>query len=89
MTRLRQQAGHRIACRWMEDLRRSGIVLIHYADADVDDRAFRIFRKYDDQELSFPDCVSVALLDRLGIDRIFAFDDDFRRLGYEVVPKAD
>jgi predicted nucleic acid-binding protein len=88
VTRLRRQAGLRIALRWVEDLLRSRVVSVHCADAGMDEEAVGVLRKYRDQELSFPDCSSIVLLRRLRIDRIFAFDDDFRRLGFEVVPVA-
>jgi predicted nucleic acid-binding protein len=86
VTRLRHQVGPVVTWRWAETLFMNPAVRIHYADRALDDLAFRIFRKYADHALSFADCSTVALLDRLGLDRIVAFDDDFRKLGYAVVP---
>ncbi len=35
---------------------------------------------------SFTDCTSFVLLRRLGLDRVAALDEDFRREGFELVP---
>jgi predicted nucleic acid-binding protein len=45
------------------------------------------FRKQSDRgRASFTDCASFAVIDHLRLDGAFAFDDDFRRAGYRVVP---
>ena len=41
------------------------------------DAAVELFETYDDQGLSFTDATSVAVCDRVGIDQILSFDDDF------------
>ena len=86
ITRLRRTAGHHVAVRWAEDCRKSHLLHIHYGDQEVDDAALQIFKKYADQELSFVDCASMALMERLNIERIFAFDEDFRKSGFVLVP---
>ena len=86
VTRLRRTAGPRVAWKLFDDLHASDLVRIHYSDEALDQEAIRLFKKYEDQELSFVDCTTAAILDRMGIDEIFAFDDDFRRVGYTVVP---
>ena len=50
--------------------------LLHVSAAVFTD-AIGAFERYDDQELSFTDATSVALIDRHGIDGILSFDDDF------------
>lgn len=44
--------------------------------AAVDDAVATVMR-YDDQALSFTDATSIAIIDRLDIDRILSFGDDF------------
>lgn len=39
--------------------------------------ARRLFARYEDKELSFTDCTSIALMRARGIDRIASFDEDF------------
>ena len=41
---------------------------------------------YDDQEISFVDHTTSVLADERDIDHIFAFDSDFRTLGFSLVP---
>ena len=49
--------------------------------------AWRVFREFQDKQWSFTDCVSRAVMQRLGIDRAFAFDEHFRQFGtVTVVP---
>lgn len=40
-------------------------------------RALELFEAYDDQELSFTDATTVALMERRRIDHVLSFDDDF------------
>lgn len=39
--------------------------------------AITAFERYDDQDLSFTDATSIALVDCHDLDRILSFDDDF------------
>lgn len=48
--------------------------------------AWAIFSTHSDKRLSFTDCTSKALIDRLGCEQVWALDVDFRQMGYEVRP---
>jgi predicted nucleic acid-binding protein len=48
--------------------------------ADVE-QAWVVFDRYRDKDWSFTDCVSFVMMQRLGITKAFAFDDDFRQFG--------
>lgn len=50
------------------------------------ERAWELFRRYDDKVLSFTDCTSLAVMDRLELDTAFTLDHDFEALGYIIVP---
>jgi len=50
--------------------------------------ALELLRKYSDQTVSFTDCVSCAIMDKLRISTAFAFDHDFRIAGFDVVPET-
>jgi hypothetical protein len=47
--------------------------------------AWDVFRRFQDKEWSFTDCVSSVIMQRLQIDRAFAFDEHFRQFGTVVV----
>jgi predicted nucleic acid-binding protein len=49
--------------------------------------AWRVFQAYQDKQWSFVDCVSYAVIQRLAIQKAFAFDEHFRQFGsVTVVP---
>jgi predicted nucleic acid-binding protein len=50
--------------------------------------ALALFEKFADQEVSFTDCVSFALMREAGIKRAFAFDRHFELAGFERWPRA-
>lgn len=45
------------------------------------------FEDFDDRDISFVDYTTSILADERGIERLFAFDSDFRTLGLSLVPK--
>ena len=49
--------------------------------------AWRWFEK-DWSKLSFTDCVSFAIMKRLGIKRVFGFDEHFERAGFRLEKKG-
>ena len=49
--------------------------------------ALALFEKFADQDVSFTDCVSFALMKRHGVRRAFAFDRHFRDAGFELWPR--
>lgn len=44
------------------------------------------FDRYDDHEITLVDHLTGVLADERAVERIFAFDSDFRTLGFTVVP---
>ncbi len=86
LTALRRWAGHAQAVKVGDILRRSGLVKLVSIDDATREAAWKLFKKYDDQLLSFTDCTSFATMDRFQIGEAFTFDDDFRKVGYTVFP---
>ena len=68
--------GRAAALTFWETLRttRTSIVTIETVDLEA---AWRIVHGFPDQEFSFTDCTSFAVMERLGIDEAFAFDTHF------------
>jgi predicted nucleic acid-binding protein len=62
--------------------------VVWIAQSDVE-AAWLVFDKFRDKDWSFTDCVSYVVIDRLKIERAFAFDEHFTQFGIvEVVPHA-
>lgn len=69
-----------------EVLRKSALVTIVSVDDESREKAWRLFKKYSDQDLSFADCTSFATMEKFRIGEAFSFDDDFRKVGYRCIP---
>lgn len=78
--------GRDSAVRVGEALRGGKTVDFVRATARDEASAWELFRRRDDKDYSFTDCVSFVLMRRLGIDHAAALDDDFRREGFAVLP---
>lgn len=56
-------------------------------DLDEDHRNAReLFLRYDDHPIDMTDCLSFAIMDRLGLKEAFAFDRDFAAHGLTCLP---
>lgn len=62
-----------------------GVGLLRFQPED-EDRALTMLRKYRDQRLSFHDALCAAVMLRVGIFRVFTFDQDFSTMGFAVMP---
>ena len=69
--------GRRAAVEFWEGLRLGIVELIKVEPQDLE-KAYQIIRKYHDQELSLVDATSFAVMEREGIETVFAFDPDFQ-----------
>ncbi len=60
---------------------------LYYLTPDDIRAAWGVFERFADKEWSFTDCTSKVVIERLGLDRAFAFDQHFRQFGtVAVVP---
>ena len=48
--------------------------------------AGEVLKKYSDQKISFTDAVSFVIMKKRKLTTALAFDDDFRKAGFETVP---
>lgn len=66
---------------------RSGAVRLEWVSKSIEAAAWELLLKHRRHPFSLTDCTSLVLMDRLRIRDVFAFDEDFRRLGrYRVLP---
>jgi predicted nucleic acid-binding protein len=54
---------------------------LEWVGRDDVSEAWVTFQQFKDKDWSFTDCVSRAVMSRLGIDKAFAFDEHFRQFG--------
>ncbi len=86
VTLCRHRLGHDAAVRVGDQLRGGAVADLVRASADDEGAAWDLFRRRNDKDYSFTDCVSFAMMRRLGIERAAACDDDFKREGFTVLP---
>jgi predicted nucleic acid-binding protein len=60
---------------------RSDVVIEPITNADAEQAIATLFA-YPDQEISYTDAISFAVMRRLGIAHVFSFDDDFAVAGF-------
>jgi uncharacterized protein len=82
-----RKRGHGAAVRAIDRAADPSNVTVIHPDAAAFAAAREEFERYDDQQISFVDHVTGVLAAERDIERVFAFDDDFRTLGLTVVPE--
>jgi predicted nucleic acid-binding protein len=84
VTIIRYRISHRAAVAFGDALISSNVASIE----DITDKerlkAWVLFKKYRDKDLSFTDCTSFALMVKLKLQKAFSFDDHFKQVGFEL-----
>lgn len=63
------------------------LATLHFIRPDEFKGAWNIFHRYLDKKWSFTDCTCKAVIDTLGMNAAFSFDQDFRQFGtVNIVP---
>jgi predicted nucleic acid-binding protein len=84
-TLLGRIAGDRYAADRMDDLYTSQSSEILRSTREDETEAIRLMRKYADKGVSFTDCISLAIMRRLGMRIAFTFDRHFRDGGFQTI----
>ena len=82
---IRRRISHQAAITFLEDVNENPRIEIVYTNARLEAEAKLILRQYDDQDFSFADAVSFALMRERGITHAFAFDQHFVTAGFITV----
>jgi predicted nucleic acid-binding protein len=85
---LMRRAGRKVALEFLREVRRPPNVVVTSDDA-VEGKALDDWlSRYSDQEFSFTDAVSFAVMRQRRIREALALDQHFSTAGFEVVPAA-
>ena len=83
LTLVRLKVGHGVAVKFGEGLASTNWCRTLDVPEDTRAAAWQIFVRYDDQDFSFSDCTSFALMHAMGLLDAFTFDgSDFRAAGF-------
>jgi uncharacterized protein len=84
-TLLGRRAGYGFAVQRAKNIYASQALTICRPDRRDEINALRFFSKFADQQVSFTDCISIILMKREKINRVFSFDRHFELAGFHVV----
>jgi uncharacterized protein len=85
---IRRMGGHAPAMHLLSSLRGSPRLSRVNSDARLESLAEAILGKYADQDFSYTDAVSFALMQEQGIQEAFTFDNHFANLGFQMLPEG-
>ena len=80
---LQTRVGLDAASRVHRELR--PVLEVHWIDEELHDRAFSRLEERGRRQLSLVDCSGFVVMEEHRIATAFAYDDDFRREGFEVL----
>ena len=86
LTLLGRRADYGFAANRAQVLYSSKALVILRPQAQDEKNALQWFQKLSDQQVSFTDCISFALMKKQKLTRVFTFDEHFQRAGFQVVP---
>jgi uncharacterized protein len=85
-TLIRRGLGHAPGVSFLNNLSASPRVMKIFSDPEIEEHAQAIIRQYKDQDFSYTDAVSFALMEQKNITQAFTFDQHFKTAGFEVLP---
>ena len=83
---IRRSLGHQAAVIFLESITTSPRIRKIYSDRVLEEKAEDILRKYQDQDFSYTDAVSFAVMKQYGIEQAFSFDEHFNTAGFALIP---
>ncbi len=82
---VRQRVGYEAAVRFLMILQSTTKLIKVYSDQELESQAAVILRQYKDQDFSYVDAVSFAVMQQRNISDVFTFDHHFSVAGFNRV----
>lgn len=82
---VRRRLGHGAAMQFLNAIHSSTRLAMVYSQVSLEKEAEAILERYVDQDFSFVDAVSFALMRRQNVTQAFAFDKHFFIAGFELL----
>jgi len=89
LTLLLVHAGRPQALQFGEVVLQSRNVELVHIDPATWDRAWQMFRRYDDKQWAFTDCTSFVVMRQRGLQRAFSYDRHFEQAGFLLWPRMN
>ena len=83
---IRRALGFQPAVSFLNNLSSSLRITKIYSDTTLEFKTEKILAKYQDQDFSYTDAVSFAVMRELKIGKAFAFDSHFSTAGFIITP---
>jgi uncharacterized protein len=85
---IRKSMGHTPAVIFLESIAASPRITKVYSNSVSENAAEDILRKYQDQDFSYTDAVSFAMMNQHKITTAFSFDQHFATAGFIMLPQS-
>lgn len=89
VTLVRYKLYHAVAVQFWKTARQlieSGLVELVRVSESQEERAWSIFEQFADQDFSFTDCTSFAVMQDLKLSHVFSGDQHFATMGFGLIP---
>jgi uncharacterized protein len=85
-TNLLWKLGHHKAISFLNIIEKASSVQCIWSNRELESQARDLLRRYDDQDFSYTDAVSFALMQQWELSEVFAFDYHFSVVGFIQLP---
>ena len=82
---IRKRMGHAVAMQYLWETHDSPRLHRITSDEELELQAEAILRKYNDQDFSYADAVSFAVMKQRRITDVFTYDEHFRVMGFRMI----
>ncbi len=80
------ELGYRASQEFLNNITASFRIKVIYSTQEVEEDAKAILKKYTDQDFSYTDAVSFAIMKKHKIEKAFSFDKHFTTAGFTRIP---